>query len=79
MDTTSRTTDIPAIGVQQGAGTGVTVKSKRELDLMWEAGQIVGHAHNVLRSSVAAASRTWRRSSSGRSAAGRLLPRPRGR
>ena len=54
MDTTSRTTTTPAIGVRQGAGTGVTVKSKRELDLMWEAGQIVGHAHNVLRSSVAA-------------------------
>ncbi len=54
MDTTSRTTPIPAIGVREGAGTGVTVKSQRELDLMWEAGQIVGLAHKVLRSSVAA-------------------------
>ncbi len=54
MDTTSRTTPIPAIGVREGAGTGVTVKSQRELDLMWEAGQIVGLTHKVLRASVAA-------------------------
>ena len=54
MDTTIRTSATPAIGVQQGAGTGVTVKSQRELDLMWEAGQIVGLVHKVLRAQVAA-------------------------
>ena len=54
MDTMSRTTATPAIGVQGDARTGVTVKSQRELDLMWEAGQIVGLAHKVLRASVAA-------------------------
>ena len=54
MDTTSRTTAIPAIGVQGDARNGVTVKSERELGLMWEAGQIVGLAHKVLRAQVAA-------------------------
>ncbi len=54
MDTTSQASATPALGVQQSAGTGITVKSQRERDLMWEAGQIVGLTHKVLRASVAA-------------------------
>ncbi len=54
MDTTPQASATPALGVRQDAETGITVKSQRERDLMWEAGQIVGLAHKVLRSSIAA-------------------------
>ena len=54
MDTTSRASTTPALGVREGAGSGATVKSQRELDFMWEAGQIVGLTHKVLRAAVGA-------------------------
>ena len=54
MDTTSRANTTPALGVREGAGSGATVKSQRELDFMWEAGQIVGLTHKVLRAAVGA-------------------------
>ena len=53
MDTSSHIEAVPALRTQR-SGSGITVKSQRELDLMWEAGQIVGLTHNVLRASVAA-------------------------
>ena len=54
MDTTSQASTTHALGVRQDAATGITVKSRRELDLMWEAGQIVGLVHKILRAAVAA-------------------------
>ena len=53
MDTSSHTNTVPTLSAQRSR-TGITVKSQRELDLMWEAGQIVGLTHRVLRASVAA-------------------------
>ncbi|MEX2431312.1 MAG: M24 family metallopeptidase, partial [Dehalococcoidia bacterium] len=36
----------------QQQGNGVTIKSKDELDLMFQAGQIVGRTHKILRDAV---------------------------
>ncbi|MCH8224368.1 MAG: hypothetical protein IIC97_00725, partial [Chloroflexi bacterium] len=53
MHTSSHIQAVPALRTQR-SGSGITVKSQRELDLMWEAGQIVGLTHDVLRARVAA-------------------------
>lgn len=52
MDTQSIVRALSRKGATAHETDGITIKSQQELDLMWEAGQIVGRTHRVLRAAV---------------------------
>lgn len=53
MSIERNTTGAASAAALASSGNDATVKTQAELDLMWEAGQIVGKTHLVLRAAVA--------------------------